>query len=143
MLRLALLVAAALVAVSFVPPAPGATACANRILHDWSEDGQVASKYSLPCYEEAIDALPSDLRDYTNAEDVITRALTSAVRANGSGGGPNGSALAATGVEQADGSPPFALVAVGIAALVLLSAGGAAYVARRLRDSDDLGDRPA
>ena len=42
--------------------------------------------YALPCYEEAIDALPTDIRDYTNAEDVITRALSSAVRPSGSDG---------------------------------------------------------
>ena len=46
----------------------------------------MTKKYALPCYEEAIDALPTDIRDYTNAEDVITRALSSAVRSDGSTG---------------------------------------------------------
>jgi hypothetical protein len=60
--------------------AHGASACASAVLRDWSEDGRVAPKYSLPCYEDAIEALPADIRDYTNAEDEITRALSSAVR---------------------------------------------------------------
>ena len=50
------------------PALPAATACAHQILRDWSADGRVTKNYALPCYEEAIDALPTDIRDYTNAK---------------------------------------------------------------------------
>ena len=42
---------------------------------------------SANCYEEAIDAIPDDLRDYADAEDVITRALQAALRGELAPGG--------------------------------------------------------
>ncbi len=82
MSRIALLVVVLFLAPALTQSSPAATACANQILHDWSADGRVTKTYALPCYEEAIDALPTDIRDYTNAEVVITRALSSAVRSD-------------------------------------------------------------
>jgi hypothetical protein len=43
-------------------------------------DGRIDRVYRLRCYEEAVDSLPPDLRDYTNAAEVIERALQSAAR---------------------------------------------------------------
>ena len=109
-------------------PALGASACATAVLRDWSEDGRVAPKYSLPCYEEAIDALPTDLRDYTNAEDAITRALSSAVRTTNA---------AAPADDRDARSAPLAVLALVALALGLLSAGSMGYVARRRRVTND------
>jgi hypothetical protein len=139
-LRLAVLAAtASVVALVLISPAPAASSCASRVLRDWSDDGHVASKYSLPCYEEAIEALPTDLRDYTNAEDVITRALTSAARAVGtesSAATPAGSARA---IGSADRTPPRALVAAGSIAVLLLGAGAAGHALRRRQPADGEG----
>lgn len=141
-LRFAVLAAAVLVAFATVEPAAGATSCATRVLRDWSDDGRVASRYSPPCYEEAIDALPTDLRDYTNAQDVITRALTQAVRQSDADPteGASASAAAVPRVDGVDRSLPRGLVAATVAALALLCGGVAAYLLRRLRPQDAVDD---
>jgi hypothetical protein len=108
-------------------PALGASACATAVLRDWSEDGRVAPKYSLPCYEEAIDALPTDIRDYTNAEDAISRALSSAVRTNNP---------APPVADQSARSVPFPLIALTALAVAVLGAGSLGYAARRRRAPD-------
>jgi hypothetical protein len=143
-LRFAVLAAAFVAALAVIEPASGATSCATRVLRDWSDDGQVASRYSPPCYEEAIDALPTDLRDYTNAQDVITRALTQAVRKSGTGETERAAGVALPRVDRIDRSPPLALVAVAVTAVTLLCGGLAAYVLRRLRpesSADDTGSQ--
>jgi hypothetical protein len=60
-------------------PADAATACGKKVLADWFDNGRIDRLYPLNCYEEAIDAIPDDLRDYADAEDVITRALQAAL----------------------------------------------------------------
>ena len=140
MLRFAVLAAALLAALAVIEPASGATSCATRVLRDWSDDGQVASRYSPPCYEEAIDALPTDLRDYTNARDVITRALTQAVRKSDAGGTERAGGVAMPRVDRIDRSPPLALVAMAVTAVTLLCGGLAAYVLRRLRPEGSADD---
>ena len=137
LLRIAVVVAAALAALSVIEPASGATACATRVLRDWSDDGHVASRYSPPCYEEAIDALPTDLRDYTNAQDVIARALTQAVRSSdGESAAPQ--AAPSPRVSGSDRSLPLGLVAVAAAAAVLLCAGASGYALRRARSDAEV-----
>jgi hypothetical protein len=139
-LRLAVLTTtASVVALVLISPAPAASSCATRVLRDWSDDGHVASKYSLPCYEEAIEALPTDLRDYTNAEDVITRALTSAARAVGTESAAPTSAASTPAVGSADRTPPRALAAAASIAVLLLGAGAAGHVLRRRRPADRAG----
>jgi hypothetical protein len=54
--------------------------CSERVLTDWSDNGSIDRVYPLPCYDEAIAAMPTDIRDYSNAQGVIERALMSAVR---------------------------------------------------------------
>ena len=82
--RVAALVAtllAALVASGGVSAAPP---CAEAVLADWLDDSRIDRVYALPCYEAAIDAIPQDLEDYTDAADVIARAFQQ-WRASGSG----------------------------------------------------------
>jgi hypothetical protein len=55
------------------------TPCSERVLTDWLDNGNIEGVYPLPCYDEAIAAMPTDIRDYTNAQGVIERALISAV----------------------------------------------------------------
>ena len=96
----------AVAALTTAGPAHAATPCGKKVLADWFDNGRIDRLYPLNCYEEAIDAIPDDLRDYADAGDVITRALQAALRGelapggadptpndddpSGSGGGSNG-----------------------------------------------------
>jgi hypothetical protein len=104
------LILSAVAALSLASSASAATPCGKKVLGDWFDNGRIDRIYPLNCYEEAIDAIPADLRDYADAEDVITRALQSALRgklATGgqdptpgsgstSGGGKNGGSAGGT-----------------------------------------------
>ncbi len=61
------------------PRATPAVACADTsrqaLLADWVADGSVDRAYAIPCYREAIDSLPEDLRSYSSAEEDILAAL--------------------------------------------------------------------
>src|SRR5206468_3971887 len=77
--------AAALAAAS--PAGAVTTKCGNAVLLDWYDNGRIDKLYPLNCYEEAIDGIPPDIRDYADAADVITRALQAALHNNlGTGG---------------------------------------------------------
>ena len=115
-----------------------AAPCAQLVISDWSGNGHIDTVYQLHCYEEAIDTIPRDLRDYTNALDVIERALTVALRAQATPDTTDGSASEATpevGTSGASSLP--ALLAGGGLAVALLAAGAAGRVARRRRASAD------
>ena len=74
-------------ALATASPADAATECGKKVLADWFDNGRIDRLYPLNCYEEAIDAIPDDLRDYADAEDVITRALQAALNGNLAPGG--------------------------------------------------------
>ena len=73
-----------------LPSMAMASKCGDAVLQDWFDNGRIDRVYDLQCYEDAIDAIPADLRDYANAEDVISRALAAA-QVDGDGYGPGGS----------------------------------------------------
>ena len=73
------LVLSAVVSLSFASAAGAGTKCGQKVLADWYDDGRIDRLYPLNCYEEAIDAIPDDIGPYVDAEDVITRALQSAL----------------------------------------------------------------
>jgi hypothetical protein len=109
-------------------------ACADRVLTDWSDNGRVDRVYPFECYDEAIAAMPTDIRDYTDAQDVIERALTSAVR--GKTNAP--SASAKTPAPQAGGAidagastVPMPLLVLFGFVLAVLAAGALSYLGRR------------
>jgi hypothetical protein len=136
--RLAAVVAtllAALVASSGVSAAPP---CAEAILADWLDDSRIDRVYALPCYEAAIDAIPDDLRDYTDAADVIARAFQdrSGRRLER---GLQGPVPATSGVvppvdASSSSSVPVPILVLGAMSLTLLGAGGFGYLARRRRE---------
>jgi hypothetical protein len=147
----------ALAAVAMPSPANASTACGKKVLLDWYDNGRIDRLYKLNCYEEAIDAIPADLRDYADAEDVITRALQAALHGNLTTGGddptPNGdgstdnppggknptdpdgtgdSPQAAPDIDTSGPSTvPIPLLVLGGMSLLLLAAGGLGYVSRR------------
>jgi hypothetical protein len=153
----AVLALIAVAALSTAAPASAATACGKKVLADWFDNGRIDRLYPLNCYEEAIDAIPDDLRDYADAEDVITRALQAALRGelapggrdptpgdddptasggsggDGSGGTGNGdNPQAAPDVDTSGPSSiPIPLLVLGGMSLALLAAGGLGYLSRR------------
>lgn len=110
--------------------------CEEKVLGDWSDNGRIDGIYPLRCYQEALAKMPTDLRDYTNATDVIHRALTRAV--SSAAERASGTRVAAgvspqvSGVDRAKAFPlPLVLlVAVSVA---VLSAGALGHLARRRR----------
>ena len=96
-IALAALALAMLVAAAF-GAAPAAAkqkeSCARKIVNDWYGDGKVDKIYEVHCYREAIRSLPVDVRDYSNAEEDILRALAYAKKGlpdPGPAGGKGGS----------------------------------------------------
>jgi hypothetical protein len=126
-------IAGAFVLAFFAVPAAGAATCSQQVLDDWSDNGRVDRVYELRCYDEAIAALPADLRDYTDAAEVIQRAQSDAVRTSQASGEFTEPELAAAGASDSSGasSVPVAALVGGAAALAIVLAGAVAYVARR------------
>ena len=67
--------------------AGAATKCGAKVLADWYDNGRIDRLYPHHCYEDAIDAIPADLKPYADAEEVITRALQAALRGKLAPGG--------------------------------------------------------
>jgi hypothetical protein len=136
------------------------TKCGKEIVADWFDNGRIDRLYPLHCYEEAIDAIPQDIKDYANAADVIQHALQRALtghlyRCKGcpdpspggsrsTGGGNAGGTEAAGPTPNASGpsSVPIPLLVLGGISLALLAAGGLGYYSRRhqAQSGDDSSD---
>ena len=58
-----------------------ATPCWKKLINDWY-DGRIDHSYEVHCYKDALKHLPQDVRAYSDAYDVISRALASATRDN-------------------------------------------------------------
>src|SRR5439155_13288389 len=72
------LVAACASLAVFAAPAPAATPCWKLLLNDWY-DGAINNTYPIPCYQQAIDHLPTDVDVYSSAREDIQRALQQAI----------------------------------------------------------------
>ena len=81
------LVLSAVASLSFASAAGATTKCGQQVLADWYDNGRIDKLYPLNCYEEAIDAIPDDIGPYVDAEEVITRALQSALHGDLDEGG--------------------------------------------------------
>lgn len=156
-------------ALSVASSASAATPCGKKVLADWFDNGRIDRLYPLNCYEEGIDAIPEDIGPYSDAEDVITRALQAALNGNLDPGGPDpspdddspnpgnggsggtdpgdpdgsGAPTAAPGVDTSSpSSVPIPLVVLGGMSIALLAAGGLGYLSRRRQaaNGDDAGD---
>jgi len=151
-----------------LPATAMATACGDKVLADWFDNGRIDRLYPLHCYEEAIDDIPADLRDYANAEEIISRALQAAVGGNLDPGGPDptpgdnepgglpggsdppgsnppGDPNDPTAAPEVDttgiSSVPIPLIVLGGMSIALLAAGGLGYLSRR-RQAALAGDGP-
>lgn len=54
------------------------TPCWKLLLNEW-EGGAITTTFAIPCYHEAINQLPADVRDYSNARADIEAALEQAI----------------------------------------------------------------
>ena len=148
-----------LVALSLPGPA-AASACGDKVLEDWYDNGRVDRIYPPHCYEDAIDAIPKDIKDYVDAEEVISRALQFSLRGEiapggkdptpgdddpkttpgknggtkngGTSGGTNTGTEVTPNVDTSGPSAvPVPLLVLGGMSLALLGAGGLGYLSRR------------
>jgi hypothetical protein len=173
LLRLAVVVGLALALVPIASAATpkttstvGATdkKCWNTLIKDWY-DGRIDKTYPIHCYKDALKHLPQDVRAYSDAYDVISRALAAATRGKknpspnalvpppddgqstqtttttpigpGHGGDEGGGSAAPPlghlpGDRGADGVPVPLLILGGLA-LLLVAAGAAGLIARRVQ----------
>jgi hypothetical protein len=140
--RLAALVATLLTALVASSGASAAPPCAKAVLADWLDDSRIDRVYALPCYEAAIDAIPNDLRDYTDAADVIARAFPdrSGRRLERRLEGPVPATPGTVPPVDAasSSSVPVPIVVLGGMSAVLLAAGGAGYLSRRRREGSGI-----
>jgi hypothetical protein len=158
-LRLLTLVLAltGVLALSAPAPALAQKSCLDRILEDWYPDERIDGSYSRACYRAAERDLPQDLRDYSDLPGEIQRAMLRDLRDervdtgddtrriqssgpvdarnNGGGGGRDGgpidNLLEAAGPSSADSAPIPLLVLAGLA-LLLIAAGAAGVLTRKL-----------
>jgi hypothetical protein len=79
-IRALLLLAAFAALLVLVSPATAAKSCGRAVIDDWYDDGRVDGTYALHCYDDAIDSLPRDVRDYSSAKEDIQRALQARLR---------------------------------------------------------------
>ncbi len=75
LMRVLLLAALVVLALGAAGQAAAAPGCAKNVIDDWYDDGRVDGTYPAHCYDDAIDALPRDVRDYSSAKEDIQRAL--------------------------------------------------------------------
>jgi hypothetical protein len=61
------------------PLGPTGKKCWNALIRDWY-DGRIDKTYEVHCYQDALKHLPQDVRTYSDAYDVISRALADATR---------------------------------------------------------------
>ena len=111
-------------------PAAGAANCGTAVLKDWA-DGKLDRAYPVRCYQDALDAMPEDMRSYTSAPDDIKRALLARVRATRMHHGalhdrPRHVTAGTTGI-------PLPLIVIAAIGLVLLLAGSTGVLGRRFR----------
>jgi hypothetical protein len=145
--------------VATAPAASAAPSCGRKVLDDWY-DGRIDGTYPLHCYDDAIEIIPRDVRDYSSAEDDIKRALQSAMRGtkappnskppatHAPGDDPTGKTTEATPATPSDpGGPdaehplgesassvPVPLLILAGLALLLVAGGSAGYLIRRFQN---------
>ena len=167
---LAAIAAACVTVLSVAAPAGAAPSCGRAVIDDWYDNGRVDGTYALHCYDDAIEILPRDVRDYSSAKEDIQRALQAAKRGEDAPPAttdptPGGSSTLPVDPDEpteTDGTPPSTgpddgddesgseaggaiddtdsassvpiplLILAGLA-LLLIAAGTAGYIIRRLQ----------
>lgn len=129
-----------------VSPAEAKTACWRQAIDDWLDDGRLDGTYSARCLNEARKHIPDDLEQYSSIDDEIMRARRAAGRTLAGAGGSTAQggptiepgdglfrqAFSKTNPRNADSLPVPILILAGLT-LILIAAGAAGLVSRRLR----------
>ena len=155
-----MLAAFALLLVATAPGASAARSCGRQVIDDWYDNGRIDGTYAEHCYDDAIEILPRDVRDYSSAKEDIERALQAKLRgepappartdpspddgkpgkttptAPPSGNDPpaDGGKDAAPPVGNSASSVPVPLLILAGLALLLVAGGSAGYVIRRIQN---------
>src|SRR5689334_23220202 len=137
-------------ALAVAAPASAATPCWKSVLNEWTanQNGYISSNYPLHCYGDAIRHVPEDLAQYTGVIEDIQAARQRAARGirtvqshkpssneaapNDPSGGVYNSAIDKLGPTNSDSLPLPLLILAGLA-LVMVAAGGAGLLSRRLK----------
>ena len=156
----------ALAALTSAPAMAKQKTCAEQIVDDWYDNQRVDKLYPVHCYREAISGLPIDIKDYSDAQDAILRALayrqanepdpgasggsikpiayrntSDAVVEVGVGPGTDAAGQDPASSTAGPSSVPIPLIVLAGLAGLLLIAGGTGYVARRVQSRR--GDPPS
>jgi hypothetical protein len=142
---LALTLLAGVIAIlAFASPAAAATPCGAKVAEDWRDNSRIDGIYPLHCYEEGIEAIPAEIRDYSNAEEVIRNAYLSAGGRDSIGGPPGKTPsspnppLAAPNVDtSASSQVPLPVIVLGAMSILLVASGAFGYLSRRRNAADD------
>jgi hypothetical protein len=142
--------------------APAAEECWKTLVNDYWADGRLDRTYRTSCYRDAMEKLPPDVQQYSDAQDDLRRALAGAIRDRyeGDGGGASDSSRvdAAPVDEEAPkgffeetidtfgpknaGSIPVQVLVLGSIALLLLGSAGVsrlnAYVHARRQPGEGI-----
>ena len=130
-------------------PAAAQSSCWRQVINEWVKSDQVSATYPLHCYREAIAHVPNDLRQYSSIEEDIRAARQQAARrgdrvlAGHSGpvrqnqnrdpqSGLYNEAIDSLSPTNADSMPLPLLILAGLS-LILMTAGGAGLVTKRVR----------
>jgi hypothetical protein len=156
--RLAVVILALAAVSAVVPATASAASCWRTLVDDYWADNRVDGTYALSCYRDAMNKLPRDVQEYSDAQDDLRRALLTAIRNQREDGGfededevigaagespaPPGDEEASSGFftevleklgpKNAD-SIPVPLLVLGSIALLLVGAAGVSYGARYLQ----------
>jgi hypothetical protein len=90
-LRLLLITSFVAALFALAPTAATAATCWKELVNDYWADNRVDRTYPIACYREAMEKLPRDVQEYSDAQDDLRRALLAAIRdERDSGGGFTG-----------------------------------------------------
>jgi hypothetical protein len=122
--------------------------CWRQVINEWVKVDRVSANYPLHCYNDAIAHVPNDLRQYSSIEEDILAARQQAARGplrttqgriqpseQAAGGPSNGiyhQAVDSLSPNNADSMPLPLLILAGLS-LILIAAGGAGLVTRRVK----------
>jgi hypothetical protein len=103
----------ALAALGAAGPAGAARPCWKDLVDDYWADNRVDKIYEISCYRDAMNKLPRDVEEYSDAHDDLRRALLAAIRDNRSSGGFGDGGRSTSGRKGGKGGPDTSVAPVG------------------------------